>query len=76
MGFPDPGEYAVARGFLFLKVPNIDIQPLKPKIARRIDEKTFLVRGLPWQRFWIYLKTKEEGDNLLQRLTAVGAQER
>ena len=72
-GLPMAGECAVARGLLFLKIPNMKIDYLRPKMIRELDGKSFFVRGSRLQRYEVYLKNEEMAGNLLQKLTAMGA---
>jgi hypothetical protein len=61
-GMAQIGEYSIARGHLFLRVPNITEDYVKPTSVSRIGDSTFTVRSKWLKRFQINFENKADGD--------------
>src|SRR2546425_1869844 len=77
-GLPYVGEYAIMRGYLFLRIkPRLDYTYLKPRRLEQLGNGVLIVRGSKWlrQRYELYLRGNEERSVLVQKLISIGARE-
>jgi len=77
-GLPYVGEYAVMRGYLFLRIkPRVHYTYLKPGGLEKLGEGALIVRGSKWlrQKYEVYLRNSEERGMLVQKLINAGARE-
>ena len=77
-GLPYVGEYAIMRGYLFLRIkPRLAYTYLKPRRLEQLGNGVLIVRGSKWlrQRYELYLRDNEERSVLVQKLISIGARE-
>lgn len=70
-GQPQDGEFSIARGHLFLRVPGMTEAYVKPTRVTQVGESTFEVRGGWRKRYLVQLSDKPEGDGFLTELNAL-----
>jgi len=77
-GLPFVGEYAIMRGYLFLRIkPRVDYTYLRPIRVEKLGEMVLLVSGSKWlrQKYEVHLRDNEERTMLVQKLINLGARE-
>jgi hypothetical protein len=73
MRLPQKGDYSIARGHLFLRIPKFSESYVKPRKMIREDERTVKVTGKwPWQSYRVILSDGFECSKFIRALEVLG----